>query len=92
MIVLPEKPVRRLVVRLGHCHVVSALGRGEIAEPGDVGHQVAVSVHHEVHRDAVQARGDEGTDGVAATVVRQGYGWRLAVVVLGQDADQVIPG
>ena len=53
---------------------------------------MAVRVHHEVHRDAVQARGDEGTDGVAATVVRQGYGWRLAVVVLGQDADQVIPG
>ena len=53
---------------------------------------MAVRVHHEVHRDAVQARGDEGTDGVAATVVRQGHGGGPAVVVLGQDADQVIPG
>ena len=91
-IVLPGKTVRGLLGRLVDCDVVSALGRGKIAEPGDVGHQVVVRVNLQLHRDAVQVGGREAANGVAASVVSQRDGCGLAVVILGQHGDLVLPG
>ena len=89
---LPGIPVRWLLVRLDDCDVESSLGRVKIAEPGDVGCEVTLRINLELHLDGVQVGGSEGPNGVAATIVSQGHGRGLAVVILGQHGDPVLSG